>query len=297
MCDEDTERDAAEYLKSKLSRREFNTLAAGTAVMMALPGVVGAVEVTGKEVDVTTPDGLADCFFVHPAKGKHPGVIIWPDIRGLRPAFRMMATRLAESGYAVLCVNHFYRSAKAPVVAEGESFGDPEVRARIMPYYQVTATTATNVIDAKAFVTFLDAQKSVDVTRKIGTTGYCMGGPMVLRTAAAVPDRIGAGATFHGGGLVTDQPDSPHLLIPEMDAEFLIAIAENDDKKGPGVKEILRDNYEVSGLEAEIEVYEGTLHGWCPPDSQVYDRVQAERAWSRLLALFDRTLGSSARYS
>ncbi|MCS5565422.1 MAG: dienelactone hydrolase family protein, partial [Methylococcales bacterium] len=214
MCDEDTERDAAEYLKSKLSRREFNTLTAGAAVMMALPGVVGAVEVTGNEVNVTTPDGVADCFFVHPAKSKHPGVIIWPDIRGLRPAFRMMATRLAESGYAVLCVNHFYRSAKAPVVAEGESFGDPEVRARIMPYYQATATTATNLIDAKAFVTFLDAQKSVDVTRKIGTTGYCMGGPIVLRTAAAVPDRIGAGATFHGGGLVTDRPDSPHLLIP-----------------------------------------------------------------------------------
>ncbi|MBT4380896.1 MAG: dienelactone hydrolase family protein, partial [Gammaproteobacteria bacterium] len=142
-----------------------------------------------------------------------------------------------------------------------------------------------------------DAQKSVDVTRKIGTTGYCMGGPIVLRTAAAVPDRIGAGATFHGGGLVTDQSDSPHLLIPEMEAEFLIAIAENDDKKGPGEKEILRDNYEVSGLEAEIEVYEGTLHGWCPPDSPVYNKVQAERAWSRLLELFDRTLGSSVKYS
>jgi carboxymethylenebutenolidase len=297
MCDEDTEKDRAEYLKSKLSRREFNTLVAGAAVMMTLPGVVGAVEVAGKDVNVTTPDGMADCFFIHPAQGQHPGVILWPDILGLRPAFQMMATRLAESGYAVLCVNHFYRSAKAPVVAEGESFGDSEVRARVMPYYQATATAETNLIDAKAFVSFLDAQEAVDVTRKIGTTGYCMGGPIVLRTAAGVPDRIGAGAIFHGSGLVTDQPDSPHLLIREMDAEFLIAIAENDDQESPGTKEILRDSYDVTGLEAEIEVYEGTLHGWCPPDSQVYNEAQAERAWSRLLVLFDGALGSVARHS
>jgi carboxymethylenebutenolidase len=293
MCDEDTEKDCAEYLKSKLSRREFNTLVAGAAMMMTLPSVVGALEVAGKDVNVTTPDGMADCFFVHPAQGQHPGVILWPDILGLRLAFRMMATRLAESGYAVLCVNHFYRSAKAPVVTEGESFGDSEVRARVMPYYQATATAETNLIDAKAFVSFLDTQEAVDVARKIGTTGYCMGGPIVLRTAAAVPDRIGAGATFHGSGLVTDQPDSPHLLIREMEAEFLIAIAENDDQKWPGTKEILRDSYDVTGLEAEIEVYEGTLHGWCPPDSQVYNEAQAERAWSRLLVLFDGALGST----
>ena len=293
MCDEDTEKDCAKYLKSKLSRREFNTLFAGAAMMMTLPSVVGALEVAGKDVNVTTPDGMADCFFVHPAQGQHPGVILWPDILGLRPAFRMIATRLAESGYAVLCVNHFYRSAKAPVVTEGESFGDSEVRARVMPYYQATATAETNLIDAKAFVRFLDTQEAVDVTRKIGTTGYCMGGPIVLRTAAAVPDRIGAGATFHGSGLVTDQPDSPHLLIREMEAEFLIAIAENDDQKWPGTKEILRDSYDVTGLEAEIEVYEGTLHGWCPPDSQVYNEAQAEKAWSRLLVLFDGALGST----
>jgi carboxymethylenebutenolidase len=290
MCDEETERDAADYLKSKLSRREFNTLAAGAAVMMTLPGVAGAAQVTGNDVNVTTPDGVADCFFVHPASGKHPGVIIWPDIRGLRPAFRLMATRLAESGYAVLCVNQFYRSAKSPVVSEGESFGDPEVRARIMPYYQATVSAETNLSDAKAFVSFLDAQEAVDVTRKIGTTGYCMGGPIVLRTAAAVPDRIGAGATFHGGGLVTDEPDSPHLLIPEMEAEFLIAVAENDDQKEPEAKDVLRAKYGEAGLAAEIEVYKDTLHGWCPPDSQVYNEAQAERAWARLLALFDRAL-------
>ena len=297
MCDEGTERDAAEYLKSKLSRRKFNALTAGAAVTMALPSVAAAADVIGNEVNVTTPDGVADCFFVYPASGKHPGVIIWPDIRGLRPTFRTMAARLAKSGYAVLCVNHFYRSAKAPVVEEGESFGDPEVRARIMPYYHATATTATNLIDAKTFVTFLDGQESVDVTRKIGTAGYCMGGPIVLRTAASIPDRIGAEATFHGGGLVTDQADSPHLLIPEMEAEFLVAIAENDDKKAPKTKQVFRDNFEVAGLQAEVEVYEGALHGWCPPDSPVYDKARAERAWSRLLALFDRALGPSVGYS
>ena len=297
MCDEDTGRDAGKYLKSKLSRREFNTLAAGAAVMMTLPGGAAGADVTGNEVNVATPDGVADCFFVHPAAGKHPGVIMWPDIRGLRPAFRMMATRLAKSGYSVLCVNHFYRSAKAPVVAEGESFDDPEVRARIMPYYKATATIATNLIDAIAFVTFLDGQESVDVSRKIGTAGYCMGGPIVLRAAASVPDRIGAGATFHGGGLVTDQADSPHLLIPKTEAEFLIAIAENDDKKAPETKQVLRDNFEVAGLQAEVEVYEGALHGWCPPDSRVYDKARAEKAWARLLALFDRALGPSVGHS
>ena len=290
MCDEETEKEAKQYLKSSLSRREFNTLAATGVVMMALPAVVGAIEVTASDVEVTTPDGVADCFFVHPASGKHPGVIIWPDIRGLRPAFRAMATRLAESGYSVLCVNQFYRSAKAPVVSEGESFGDSEVRARIMPYYGALSAE-TNFTDAKAFVGFLDAQAAVDTDRKIGTTGYCMGGPIVLRTAAAVPDRIGAGATFHGGGLVTDKADSPHLLIPQMQAGFLIAVAENDDLKVPDAKVVLGETYEKAGVVAEIEVYKDTLHGWCPPDSQVYNEQQAERAWSRLLALFSKTLG------
>ncbi len=284
MCDERTESEAAEYLENSLSRRAFNKLAAGAAAMAVLPGVAGAIDVVRQDVEVTTPDGTADGFFVHPATGKHPAILVWPDIRGLRPAFRLMATRLAESGYAVLCVNQFYRSTRAPVVSPGESFGDPEVRARIMPYYR-ELNVETNVTDARAFVDFLDSQPAVDTTRKIGTTGYCMGGPIIMRTAAAVPERIGAAASFHGGGLVTDNSDSPHLLIPEMKANFLIAIAENDDDKEPEAKDVLRKEFAAAGLNAEIEVYEGAMHGWCPPDSQVYNEAQAEKAWSRLLTL------------
>ncbi len=154
-----------------------------------------------------------------------------------------------------------------------------------------TLTPNTAVTDAKAFVSFLDSQSSVEKKRKMGTTGYCMGGPFVFRTAAALPDRIGAGATFHGGGLVTDKPDSPHLLIPQMRAHFLVAIAENDDTRQPEAKIVLRDAFAKAHLPAEIEVYAGTLHGWCPPDSQVYNRDQAEKAWNRMLALFSNSLG------
>lgn len=288
MCDEQTERDAAEYLK-KLSRRDFNKLAAGAAVLAVLPSVAGAVEVVSQDIDVPTPDGVADCFFVHPAQGRHPAVIMWPDIRGLRPAFKNMATRLAESGYAVLCVNQFYRSAKAPVTAPGESFGDPEVRARIIPYYQALSAE-TNKLDATAFVGFLDQQPVVDSNRKMGTAGYCMGGPIIMRTAAAEPDRIGAAASFHGSRMVTDNEDSPHLLIPAMKASFLIAIAENDDEKDPDAKDVLKRDFAAAGLDAEIEVYADAMHGWCPPDSQVYNEAQAEKAWSRMLALFEKSL-------
>ncbi len=291
MCDEDTVRDADEYLKekAKLSRREFNTLATGAAIIATLPRVANAMAVVGKDVEVTTPDGVADCFFVHPAQGKHPGVLIWPDIMGLRPAFQIMATRLAESGYSVLVVNPFYRSTRAPIATKGASFSDPELRAKIMPYYQALSPQ-TNVTDAKAFVSYLDKQGEVDTLKKIGTTGYCMGGPMVMRTAGTLPDRIGAGATFHGGGLVTGADNSPHLLIPNMRAQLLIAIAENDDKKEPDAKTVLKKSFHEAGVTAEIEVYEGTLHGWCPPDSRVYNEAQAERAWSRLLALFATAL-------
>ena len=148
----------------------------------------------------------------------------------------------------------------------------------------------TNVTDAKAFVSFLDSQSSVDKGRKMGTMGYCMGGPITMRTAAAIPDRIGAGASFHGGGLVTDGPDSPHLLVEKMTAHYLFAIAENDDQRQPEAKDVLRETFEAAGLPAEIEVYEGAMHGWCPPDTPVYHEAQAERAWSRLLALFERAL-------
>ena len=291
MCDERTLRDAENYLRrsGKLSRREFGVLSVGTGLAMLLPRAANALDVTAADVEVSTPDGTADCHFVRPSSGAHPGVLIWPDALGLRPAFEQMGRRLAESGYAVLVVNPYYRSARAPVLAEGASFRDEATRKTIIPLMR-SLNAETNVTDARAFVGFLDAQDAVAGDRKMGTMGYCMGGPITMRTAAALPDRIGAGASFHGGRLVTDAPDSPHLLVGKMQAHYLFAIAENDDKKDPKAKTVLREAFAGAGLPAEIEVYAGTLHGWCPPDSAVYNEAQAERAWNRLLNLFETAL-------
>jgi carboxymethylenebutenolidase len=286
MCDEHFEEDLANYMRfPPLTRRQFAAASVGAGVAVMLPRAADAQAVKESEVDVKTPDGVADSYFVHPASGATAGVIVWPDILGLRPAFRQMGKRLAESGYAVLVVNPFYRQKKAPVVPAGASFADQATRDIVMPLAKGLSAT-TNVTDAKAFVAFLDSQAAVDKKRKIGTTGYCMGGPIVMRTAAAVPDRIGAGASFHGGGLVTKAPDSPHLLIPTMKAHFLFAVAENDDQKEPEAKDVLREEFAKAKLPAEIEVYAGAAHGWCPPDSAVYNEKQAERAWARLLVLF-----------
>jgi carboxymethylenebutenolidase len=288
MCEHD---DMDEFARraSDVTRRQFGSMALGASLVAALPRLANAAETTGADVDIKTPDGTTDAYFVHPAKGKHPGILIWPDIFGLRPAFKEMATRLAESGYSVLVINPFYRTKKAPTAPEHADFNDPATRQTLMGLAgSLNPTTAAT--DAKAFVAFLDSQPSVDKKKKIGTTGYCMGGPFVMRTAAAFPDRIGAGATFHGGGLVTDKPDSPHLLIPQMKAHYLIAIAENDDMKQPEAKGVLRDSFAKAKLPAEVEVYAGTMHGWCPTDSQVYNKEQAEKAWSRMLALFSSSL-------
>ena len=256
---------------------------------MFLPRAAGAQDVTDADIDVSTPDGVADCYVVHPSSGAHPGVLVWPDGSGLRPAFKQMGKRLAESGYSVLVVNPYYREARAPVVPEGASFADEETRNTLMPLIG-SLNADTHVTDAVAFVGYLDRQAAVDTNRKMGTMGYCMGGPITMRTAAAVPERIGAGASFHGGGLVTDTPDSPHLLVPSMSAHYLFAIAENDDMNDPEAKNVLRHTFAMAGLPAEIEVYEGAMHGWCPPDSRVYNEAQAERAWGRLLALFESAL-------
>jgi carboxymethylenebutenolidase len=292
MCDKDAFDDMTEYqLKSgAVSRRQFGALTLGAGVMALLPPVAGAAEVAESEVQIRTPDGTADAYFVYPTKGAHPGVLIWPDIFGLRPAFRQMGKRLAQSGYAVLVVNPFYRQQKAPTAPEHPDFNDPATRSALMALMGAL-TPETSFTDAKAFVAFLDSQPSVDRKRKVGTTGYCMGGPLTMRTAAAVPERVGAGGSFHGGGLVTDKPDSPHLLVPKMKAHYLFAIAENDDQKQPDAKNVLREAFAQAKLPAEIEVYAGTLHGWCPPDSQVYNPAQAEKAWSRLLVLLKSALG------
>ena len=211
---------------------------------------------------------------------------------GLRPAFRQMAERLAQSGYAVLTVNQFYRSAKAPFVAPGQGF-DSALGAKVSPWRALLTPDAT-ARDAAAFAAFLDAQPEVDTARGIGTTGYCMGGPMALRTAAAVPGRVRAGASFHGAGLVTTDASSPHLLVPALKGGYLIAIAANDDERSPGDKDALRAAFDAAHVPAEIEVYQGTAHGWCPPDSAVYNAPQAERAWARLLNLLDTNLRGPA---
>ena len=287
MCDDRTVTENTEYLRAtKMTRRQFGAVSAGAGLAILLPRAANAQAVFEADIDVTTPDGVADCFFVHPTSGTHPGVLIWPDAFGLRAAKKQMARRLAESGYSVLAVNQYYRTQRAPIV---DTTNFAEVRDTLAPLMgSLNADTQTR--DAMAFVSFLDTQPAVDRNRKMGTMGYCMGGPFTMRTAAAVPDRIGAAASFHGGGLVTDQADSPHLLVPEIKAQYLFAIAENDDNNQPEAKDVLRDAFARAGLRAEIEVYAGAMHGWCPPDSTVYHEAQAERAWSRLLALFENAL-------
>ncbi len=286
MCDQDHfEQDRVEFEnRGQVTRRQFGALL-GAGFVMGLPQVDNAVPVTESDVTVMTPDGAADCYFVHPARGTAPGVLIWPDIFGLRPAFRQMGKRLAESGYAVLVVNPFYRAMKAPTASRGAATPIPDV----MPLMQALTET-THMTDAKAFIGWLDGQASVAKNRRIGTQGYCMGGPIAFRTAAAIPDRVGAVGSFHGGGLVTDTPNSPHLQAATSRAQFLVAIAENDDTRAPTDKTRLRETFAAAKVAAEIEVYAGSAHGWCPPDSGVYNEPQAEKAWSRLLALYARAL-------
>lgn len=291
MCDDHTAAENERYLAATMSRRDFAGAAAVavSGLAMLLPAPADAMAVRGRNVTIRTPDGIADAYFVAPTRGRYPAVLVWPDIMGLRPAFRQMADRLAQSGYAVLTVNQFYRSTKAPFLKPGESFRQPDVAAKLGAWRKLLTADAT-VRDAQAFLAFLDAQKQVDRKRGIGTTGYCMGGPMTMRTAAIAPDRVRAGASFHGGGLATDAPDSPLLLVPKMKARYLFAIAENDDARAPDDKQKLHKAFSAAGLPAEIEVYAGAMHGWCPPDSEVYNPVQADRAWGRLLALFSTAL-------
>ena len=286
MCDQDHfDKNEHEFAARKLiTQRQFGILL-NAGMSMLLPKVVNAVSVTDAEVTVTTPDGTADCYFVHPASGTAPGVLVWPDIFGLRPAFRQMGKRLAESGYAVLVVNPFYRTKKAPTAADGASTPIQQ----LMPLAQ-SLNEKTQMTDAKAFIEWLDKQASVAKNRKVGTQGYCMGGPIAFRTASAVPDRVGAVASFHGGGLVNNTPTSPHLLAAKTKAQFLVEIAENDDQRAPDEKNVLKETFGKANVPAEIEVYAGAAHGWCPPDSRVYNEAQAEKAWSRLLALYGKAL-------
>lgn len=289
MCDDLTAIEEQGALDARgIDRRGFAALSVAGLGMLAAP--IGAKSSTGlAEVMVTlpTPDGQLDAFFVHPAKGRHPGVILWPDIAGLREAYKVMARRLAADGHAVLVLNQYYRSAPAPHFAAISEWRTPEGQAKLRPMIPLLTPEAIER-DAQAAVAWLDGQKAVDTKRGIGASGYCMGGPFTVRSAHAVPDRVRAAASFHGGSLVTDKPDSPHQLLKATKAGYLFAIARNDDARAPGDKDALRAAAAAAGRPAEVEVYPAD-HGWCTIDAPVFDKAQADRAWARMLALF-RTL-------
>jgi carboxymethylenebutenolidase len=313
MCDETTHAENELFLeRARLSRRELGvgTGAALAAAMTgcaspsvpakqrdrkAAPGTMAAAAeqaappaTTGRTVTVDTPDGSAEAFFVTPKSGKHPGVIMWPDVAGLREAYRRMATQLASEGYAVLAVNQYYRSAKLPLLTTFSEWQSEEGKKRIQPLKEAI-TPAGTTTDGAAFAAWLDQQREVDDARKLAACGYCMGGPFAFRTAAAVPGRVGVIASFHGGGLVTDEPTSPHRLLPRIKAAALICIAQNDDERQPDAKTTLQQAAEQAQVPAEVAVYPAQ-HGFCTIDSPVYDAEQAQRAWARMLATFERYL-------
>ena len=288
MCDDLTAHEEELALAAKgLSRREFAAIGA-VGVLAACTGSEGqaasARKLAEAMVEVPTPDGKADAFFVRPAKGRFPAVIMWPDIAGLRDAYKEMGRRLAGAGFAVLVVNHYYRAAKAPLLATMAEWRSPAGQEKLKPAIATLSPDHT-ISDAAAFVAWLDKQPGVDRKRGIGTQGYCQTGSFAIRSAAALPDRIKAAASFHGGGLVSDKPDSPHTLFARSQASFLIAIARNDDARAPGDKDALRAAAKASGRPVEVEVYNAD-HGWCTLDAPIYDKAEAERAWARLLELY-----------
>lgn len=288
MCDELTiADDDANAATRGLSRRQFAAVsAAGAAAAMAgaQQAIAAGAALKESAVAITTPDGQCDAFFVHPATGKHPGIIVWPDIAGSRDAYKVMARRLASDGYAVLLVNHYYRTAKAPLLNSLAEWRTPAGGEKLKP--AIAAITTPGIIsDSKAFVGWLDKQAAVDTKRKIGSAGYCMTGSYTVRTAAANPDRVTACASFHGGGLVGDAADSPNKLIGATKAGFLFAIAKNDDARSPGDKDALKAAAASAGRPAEVEVYNAD-HGWCTLDAPSYDKGEADRAYARQLALF-----------
>ncbi|WP_334161168.1 dienelactone hydrolase family protein [Phenylobacterium sp.] len=287
MCDDDIHPGLV--TDPTVSRRGLALWTVAAAGLAAASAAGAQAKVVEKDVQVNTPDGVSDSALFYPeGRGTWPGVLLWPDIMGLRPVKREMGRRLASQGYVVLVVNPFYRSHTAPVMPGDINFGDPETRRTLMGYRQAMTNEGIDK-DSVAYVAFLDAQKQTNRKAKVGVQGYCMGGPLSFRTAAAVPNRIGAVGSFHGGGLVTDQPSSPHLLIPKTNAEYLVAVAKNDDARAPNDKEVLKKAFADAGKKATVEVYPAD-HGWCVPGSQVYDPAAAEKAWAELSAMYKRAL-------
>jgi len=276
---------------SDLSRRDFIAMSVAAGIVAAAGTASAAMPVVENDVLVKTPDGMCDAAFIHPTTGSHPGVLIWADAFGLRPSMREIGKRIAAEGYSVLVPNPFYRVAKAPVIDNVSSFNFQTDMPKIQPLMASINAPGAAEKDAVAFIAFLDAQKEVNKAKKIGTQGYCMGGPLVVKTAAAVPTRVGAGGSFHGGGLVTDKPDSPHLLAPKIKARMYFGIASNDDMRQPDAKDKLKEVFAAANVPAEIEVYPAK-HGWCvadmPSDASgpIYSKPDAERAWGKLVALY-----------
>lgn len=281
-----------------MGRRDFVTVSVGAGLAATAGSAAAAgLDVVETDVEIKTPDGTCDAAFIHPKTGSYPGVLLWPDAFGLRPSMRNMAKRLAAEGYSVLVPNPFYRMGKAPFSdASNFSFQNPTDMAKLRPLMASVNAPGNPEKDATAYVGFLDAQKEVNKAKKIGTQGYCMGGPLVVKTAATLPERIGAGASFHGGGLVTDKPDSPHLLAPKIKASMYFGVAANDDERQPDAKDKLRAAFVAAKVPVEVEVYTGALHGWCVPDmplqngKPIYNKPDAERAWGKLLALYKANL-------
>ncbi len=287
MCELD---DLSEM--GRVSRRHFNTagaLAAFAAASAPINAAVAADGLAEEMVKFPAPGGTMDAFWVHPAKGKHPGVIMWPDIAGVRDAFKQMARRLAGAGYSVIVPNPYYQDTPAPQFADFDAFRKDNGFQKVGPWMAHNTPEAIEAA-SKAVVAWLDKQPSVDTTKGIGVQGYCMTGSWTVRTAAAVPSRVKAGASFHGGNFwVTDKPDSPHKQFGRTKASYLIAVARSDDKQKPEVKEEIKEAAAKAGRPAEVEVYQAD-HGWTVPDSPVYDKAEAERAWSRLMALYSKAL-------
>ena len=277
-----------------ITRRDFVGMTVAGLAAAAGANASAQQAVTEKSVEIKTPDGTCDAAFIHPATGAHAAVIIWPDAFGLRPSMQSMARRLAaESGYSVLVPNPYYRIGKAPMWADASKVDFATERAKLNPMMASITGPGAVEKDAPALIAWLDQQPQVDRTKKIGTQGYCMGGGLVVRTAAAVPDRVGAGASFHGGGLVTTNPNSPHLLATKIKARMYFGIAINDDKQQPDAKTTLKTTFDAAKVPVEVEVYDMAQHGWCVPDmpNNLYSKVDAERAWSKLLALYKAGLG------
>ena len=283
----------------EITRRDFVSATVAASIAAAAGAQIsGQARVVESNVEIKTPDGTCDAAFIHPASGAHPAVIIWPDAFGLRPSMRDMAKRLVtEANYSVLVPNPFYRVGKGTFFQDASKVDFAAERAKITPLMGSIGAAGAVERDAPAFVAWLDTQRQVDRARKIGTQGYCMGGPLVMRTAAAVPNRIGAGGSFHGGGLVTANPDSPHLLAPKIKAHMYFGVAANDDAQQPDAKTKLKEAFEAVKVPAEIEVYSQSQHGWCIPDmpkqangQPIYNKADADRAWAKLLALYKAAL-------